>query len=427
MLYKSCCPATGNHIITLSAEGKDHVDKLIKSIYDDKAIPDMDAGLAKAYGGKLGNAVVEGYGADLAGVDWNSPDYATISALQNNVWQFSAAKTRTQLIDFGKALIGPDGKIRSFDDFQRAAQQITDEQLRWLRTEYDTTVAGAQMAAKWQRIQAEKDTFPMLEFDAVLDSHSSTICPPLDKVRKPVDHPFWLKWYPPNHFNCRSTVRQLTEGEETPDDQIVYPEKISPMFAGNVGVSGIIFPKDHPYYEGVEPHIVDNATLYMPEEEQYLITYEPEKGDGGVTVNRKTLIADKPDLEQLQQAAEALANAGKKVEILPEIHAAESALRDELLPDAKPNKNPDMRVDGNYTEVKAPGAPLSVDKLEKAISKGIRQANDLVILLEEDFDKDALKSAAENRFNLYPELDNVGFVTIDGEYVEFKNDKRQKK
>jgi hypothetical protein len=50
-----------------------------------------------------------------------------------------------------------------------------------------------------------------------------------------------------------------------------------------------------------------------------------------------------------------------------------------------------------------------------------------VILLEEEFDKDALKSAAENRFRLYPDLDIVGFVTSDGEYIEFKNDKRQKK
>lgn len=387
----------------------------------------MDAGLAQAYGNKLGNAVVEGYGSDLGGVDWNSPDYATISALQNNVWQFSAAKTRTQLVDFGKALIGPDGKIRSFKDFEREAQQITDEQLRWLETEYNTTVAGAQMAAKWQKIKAEKDTFPMLEFDAVLDSHSSTICPPLDKVRKPVDHPFWLRWYPPNHFNCRSTVRQLADGEETPDDQIIYPEKISPMFDGNVGESGIVFPKDHPYYTDVEPHIVDNATLYMKEEKQYLKTYEQTEGEGNVTVNRKTAIADKPDLELLQKAAEVLADQGMKVEILPEIHAAEAALRDELLPDTKPGKNPDMRVDGKYVEVKAPEKPLSLSKLESAISKGVKQANDLVILLEEEFETEALKKAADNRFELYPDLETVGFVTVDGEYVEFRNDKRQKK
>jgi hypothetical protein len=413
--------------ITLSADGKDHIDKLIKSIYDDKEIPDMDAGLAQAYGSKLGNAVVEGYGSDLNSIEWNSPDYLKVSILQNNVWQFSAAKTRAQLIDFGKALIGPDGRIRSFKDFKIAAKQITDEQLRWLQTEYTTAIVGAQMAAEWQRIQAQKNTFPLLEFDAVLDDHSSNICPPLNKVRKRVDHPFWLKWYPPNHFNCRSKVIQLTDGEETPDEDIIYPEKLSPMFNGNIGVSGIIFPADHPYYTDVAPHIIDNATLYMPEEEQYLTTYEPKRGNGNVTVNRKTAMADKPDLKQLQQAAEAMADFGKTVQILPEIHAAEAALRDELLPDTKPGKNPDMRVDGKYVEVKTPEKPLSLSKLESAISKGVKQANDLVILLEEEFETEALKKAADNRFELYPDLETVGFVTVDGEYVEFRNDKRQKK
>ncbi|HEY9712877.1 MAG TPA: hypothetical protein V6C72_05370, partial [Chroococcales cyanobacterium] len=123
--------------------------------------PETDPNLIRAYGQKLGEAVIEGYGANLAQLAWDSPDYATLVALQNNIWQFSAAKTAAQLRDMNDALIGPDGKIRNFDDFKREAQQIAGQQLNWLRTEYDSALRGAQMSAKWQDIVRDKGIFPL--------------------------------------------------------------------------------------------------------------------------------------------------------------------------------------------------------------------------------------------------------------------------
>lgn len=429
-LYNSCCPGNAGVSINLSDDGGKYIDGLIKEIFDNKAVPN-DPTLLRAYGTKLGAAVVEGYGSPLSDLTWNSPDYQTLAALQNNVWQFSAAKSDTQQRDMLKALIGPDGKIRDFKSFKIEAEQIAHTQLNWLKAEYQTAVAGAQMAAKWVNIQAQKDTFPLLEFDAVLDSHSSKICPPLNKVTLPVDDVFWTIYFPPNHFNCRSTVRQLRKGTVTPEKDIQYPESMSKLFKGNVGIDGGIFSDEHPYYEGTAPHVINNATLYMPADEQQLIQYEAADGTQ-VAANRKTLIEDKPDLADLQKVAEVLADAGKAVEILPEIHAAETELRAELLPGATEGKNPDLLVTpakgaADYVEIKKPSDPITREKIQQLVAKAVKQADRVIVLLDEEFSEDMMKLAADERFKTFPDLLEIGFVTVDGEYIEFLNDHGRKK
>ncbi|MBD1394272.1 CdiA C-terminal domain-containing protein [Mucilaginibacter glaciei] len=323
-----------------------------------------------------------------------------------------------------KALVRPDGAIRDFKEFQIEARNITGKHLTWLKTEYDTALASGQMAGKWQTIQEQKDTFPLLEFDAVLDDHSSTICPPLNKVRLPVDHPFWLKYYPPNHFNCRSTVRQVRDGKITADKDIVYPEKMGAIFENNVGVTGVIFPPGHAYYTDVPAHVINNATLYMPVKDQYIVKYKATDGTE-LTVNRKTEIANSPDLNKLIKIGKTLTDKGYTIDLLPEIYAKETSLRKALLPEVEAGKNPDMLFDGKYTEIKTPGEPVTYKKLLRNIANGAQQADRVIVLLEEDYDVALLKQAAADRFKNVAGLNEVGFVTSDGEYIEYVRGKNE--
>jgi hypothetical protein len=342
--------------------------------------------------------------------------------LQNNTWQFSAAKTHTQLRDMSKALVDGNGNIRSFKEFQIEARNITGKQLNWLSTEYDTAIAGGQMAGKWVTIQEQKETFPLLEFDAVIDENSSEVCPPLDKIILPVEHVFWTKYYPPNHFKCRSTVRQLRDGKITADKDIVYPEKIGAMFENNVGITGMIFPPDHPFFIDAPAHVVNNATLYMPVKDQFITKYKAADGTE-LTVNRKTDIANGQDLPKLLRAGKVLAEKGISTDILPEIHASETSLRKSLLPDVEPGKNPDMLLDGKqYAELKTPQTPLTYQKLTRNISTASKQADRVIILLEEEYDIDTLKKAALDRFKVAKDVNEIGFVTLDGEYIEYLRD-----
>jgi SPP1 gp7 family putative phage head morphogenesis protein len=126
-----------------------------------------------------------------------------------------------------------------------------------LRTEYDTAIASAQMASKWVDIKADKDILPLLQYDAVIDGRTSDICIDFNEIIRPVDDGFWDQFYPPNHFGCRSTVRQLSEGEPTNINNLAVPEKIPEMFKVNLGKRGLAFPPGHSYYIGTPQEALD--------------------------------------------------------------------------------------------------------------------------------------------------------------------------
>jgi len=115
-----------------------------------------------------------------------------------------------------------------------------------------------------------------LQFDAVLDDRTTELCKSLDGVIRPVDDAFCDQYYPQNHFNCRSDVRQLRDGNITPIDQIAYPE-LPKMFLTNVAKQGLVFPPESLYYIGIPEHILKNASLYMDESEAFLKLYESKK------------------------------------------------------------------------------------------------------------------------------------------------------
>ena len=178
-----------------------------------------------------------------------------LSALSTNIHEFSAAKVYQQINDI--SLVKDNETIKSFAAFRDEALQIYDKyNLNWLQTEYSTAVAQSQNAVRWEQIQDQKKTLPYLQYSAVLDSQTSEICAPLDGICLPVDDAFWATNAPENHWNCRCLLIQLdeTDANVTPEEDATKADaEISgmrqPMFANNVGMTGEIFPKDHPYYD----------------------------------------------------------------------------------------------------------------------------------------------------------------------------------
>lgn len=216
--------------------------------------------VAAAFAKQLWSGVKDGYGKNTVSIAYNSPDDKMLNNLQNNVYNFSAAKNYQQLKALTQAMIGDDGKLRSYSQFKNEAFAINDAHVNnWLKTEYDTAVASGQMASKWADIQANKKLLPLLQFDAVMDARTSAICSSLNGVVKPVDDPFWNMYYPPNHFGCRSTVRQKSGGAQTPDHAIVHPEKVPEMFKTNLAKQGLVFPPAHPYWIGIPDEVIHDA------------------------------------------------------------------------------------------------------------------------------------------------------------------------
>ena len=264
-VYEDCCQGdTHVHVNQWKLSAKeerrftDAVESMAERVWKEKGLPegDMDKPVVAEFAKRLWAGVEKGYGKKLTEVDFSSPDNDMLVALQKNVWQFSAAKNFQQLRALTDALIGDDGKLRSYKDFKLAAFKINDQHInQWLNTEYDLAVSGSQMAAKWVNITAQAETLPLLEFDAVIDGRTSDLCRSLNKTILPIDNPFWKTYYPPNHFKCRSTVWQRQKGKITPADKIPSAD-IPPMFRVNLAQEQLVFPPKHAYYEGVPKEVL---------------------------------------------------------------------------------------------------------------------------------------------------------------------------
>lgn len=110
----------------------------------------------------------------------------------------------------------------TFDQFQAEiggelmARWIPDERVVdpvWrmetiFRTNIQSAYAAGRLAA--QTNPDVLDARPLWMYDALIDSRTSSICRSLNGTIRPADDSWWRTRYPPNHFNCRASVRSLT-------------------------------------------------------------------------------------------------------------------------------------------------------------------------------------------------------------------------
>lgn len=226
------------------------LDKLINRIWNEKGLPDkLDKKLIELFAAEFTKAMLEGL-ADFINTE-EEAEQEFIAALTRDVWQFSAAKTYSQMKDITRELVDATGKLRTYKDFKFEAGKINEEYTgTWLKTEYTNAIIASQMAAKWQRIQQEKETLPYLKYVTVGDERVREEHAEMEGIIRKVDDDFWLVWFPPNGWRCRCDVLQLSNAKETDLSKRTVPD-IPSMFQFNPGISAMIFPPGHPYYDGL--------------------------------------------------------------------------------------------------------------------------------------------------------------------------------
>lgn len=234
---------------------------------------------------QLMTAVFKGYGTNFVEAEYNSPDYATLRALKDNVYMFSAAKTFQQTREMTALLVQPDGKtITPYQEFRDQVAKISDQyNANWLRTEYDTAIAASQQVSAWERIEREREILPMLTYVTIGDA--CDICAPLNGTTLPATDPFWNALYPPNHFNCRCLTTQHAEDDVMQTKESVASKRenqvtslMDDTFKLNVGKLQEVFSKEHPYFivpEEFQAFAKENFGLPIPTPEQ--IKVAPEK------------------------------------------------------------------------------------------------------------------------------------------------------
>lgn len=250
------------------------IENLLKSIHDGVITDhDLPADLYHAIADFLKKGLYKGFGQDLTEADGTKLD--KLLDLRDNIYLFSGAKTFQFTREAGELLTDADGVVKPFSQFKSEALEVYGKyNENWLEAEYRTTIGQAQMASRWDDIQANKDVLTMLRFST--DGNPCPECAPFEDLTAPVDDPIWDIALPLIHYACECIVESL-DGDAVPtsdaDLKALQPDldKIDPVFRNNPGNSGEIFPKGHPYFTEVPKEdrafAKKNFDLPIPEEE----------------------------------------------------------------------------------------------------------------------------------------------------------------
>lgn len=361
--------------------------------------------------------LIEGYGRDFPQIVYNTPDYEELRNLTENVYSFSAAKNYQQLKDMTLALTDGDRVVTESEFVERIKAMNLKYNWDWLITERNTAVAGGQMASRWVEFERNRDIAPLLEYSTVGDNKVRAAHALLDGVRKPVDDPFWNRYYPPNGWNCRCDVIAVPDknAEPTQDEKITVPE-VQPMFRTNLAKAGIIFPKGHPYFKGVSKAELRKAISYLPPQN----SYHTVKGIRGDKINVHILHNAEETRRNLVVADDLIKAGYKDVHLLPDFHEKEAHLRQKFLPPGYKQrnirKNPDAWLaDQDGKRMVCDFKVLQGERnFSQRIAEAAQQADYAIIKLDFEPKKlgiHSIEKRVTERLKEFPEL--KGVIVLD--------------
>lgn len=138
---------------------------------------------------------------------------------------------------------------------------------------------------------------------------------------------------------------------------------------------------------------------------------------GGRIFRHKLVDHNLDDYKEVWEVAVDKAKIGSIVHILPKLEGNHPD-RDTVFQGSKPLKNPDIKVNGEYTEISTPVDVLHDNKIGNCIRHSQKQADHLIIRLLSDYNVLRLGTIARGRFMLHPALKSIEFK-LSGEYHSF--------
>ncbi|MCO5230156.1 MAG: DUF935 family protein [Chitinophagales bacterium] len=290
------------------------IDQVAKQMHEGKLKPqDLNVKMIQTTYDELNDAAHQGYGKDW--ISFPSDGKGTLpNELKKNLYMFSGAKTYSQLKELNDLLYDKNGKLRPYNQYEVLARKINRKYNKnWLQAEWQTAKTAAQMAQKWEQIQATKDLFPNLEFRTVGDDRVRPAHKKLDGIIKPIDDEFWSTHYPPLDWRCRCDAVPTAA-----DPKGEIPEDMQePKFVGNVGVDGEIFQSNHNFFRLIrsDENAGRNMEL-MKLNAPYEVVYK-SKNDKKVY---RSIFYDKSDYSQnLESAIKIADNLNIDVRIRPHL------------------------------------------------------------------------------------------------------------
>lgn len=382
-LYEHTCPnCAGKHPVAEASLPPEFMKqlspetaKLIQAAFDKKEY----SGILSIIGQLLTNQVHDNYATIKP--DWKTPDVDMLHRLTSDVWSFSAAKNWQQMRDLTLALKDENGNLREFSAFKEAAQSICSKyNENWLQTEYNMSVASSQNAARWVQFKADEQTIPFLKYQTVGDAHVRVTHAALDGITRKVSDSFWNTHYPPNGWNCRCEVIQ-SPGTKTGTSTIPNVP-IPEIFRTNLAQTGLIFPKNHPYYIDIPRAEIRKSIAYLPPKNTF-VTYQIGKK---AQIDIHPLHGDK-ELSGNVDACRVLKqlDAKAKIKLMPILNehdkAAKKAFYGEKYLKTNPTTCPDLSYNGIIAEIET--AENTASSIKNRVRDGKNQADFVLIHVPE--------------------------------------------
>lgn len=381
------------------------IDKVAKDLHSGKLKPsDLNQELISETYRELNDAAHKGYGKDWIKFPKDGKGNLP-SELKKNLYAFSGAKTYSQLEELNRLLYDKDGKLRPFNEYKVLAKKLNRQyNENWLQAEWQTARTAAQMAQKWEKLQETKDLFPNLKYRTAGDDRVRPKHKALDGIIKPIDDPFWSKYYPPLDWRCRCDVVATAEDTTSHKEE----ELPKPTFKGNVGKDKEIFTQKGTFFKLAQTNEnalknLELSKLNAPYETAY-------KTKGGKKVE-VSIYAHKVDLADNYRVAQILVDDRKlNISIRPHINSRI----------VKGHKNPEYLINGKIGERKT---PLSKD-YTKSLSKANKQGCEIVVIdlsLNNDVVSNAMRliKSILSFKNVHPNIKEVYVVSKDGKQTEY--------
>ncbi|TWP30524.1 hypothetical protein ETU08_01830 [Apibacter muscae] len=403
---ENCCPSE-----VVAVDLSDY-EELIRQLAEDIKSGKIDKNnlsvdLVKKTYKDLSKGATKGWGNDFNELTGdNPPGDKTVQHLHQNIYRFSGAKTAAQAYEISQLLYTEDGKIRPKKEFMELVLKLNERYNRhYLETEYNTAIKAATMARQWVDFQQDAELFPNLKYKTAGDSRVRPEHQKLNGTIRPLNDPFWNKYYPPNGWNCRcyvvQTAETVTEGRE--DDSV--PKE----FYGHVGKEEVVFSKNQTYFKVVKEL----------GEGEFNKHFETAKLDApylnlkGVKVN---IWADLEDYKENLDAALVLKKAGYEVKLRP--HVNSSILLN--------TPNPEYEINGQLAERKAPKGV----NLRNVLSKANKQGCKIVVIdmVDSKASLEEIQKEAEARLNdpeKFPRIEEI-LIVNEGKTFSVKRKKQSK-
>ena len=345
--------------------------------------------------------------------------------LEKDVFVFSGLKTHTQLTEARSKLKDERGNVRPYYQFEQEILKLNNTyNHNYLEAEYQFAVQSAQSAANWANLQEDTSRY-WLEYRTAGDERVRQSHAALAGICLPKDDAFWTEYYPPNGWRCRCTAVEVLARENTksnPETAKKAGEEATTqigksgknkleMFRFNPGQEKKVFPPNNTYTKVVGATVVVTAlaeiakkseqvrttfeeVLSQPRQEQFITIYETD--NGGKVLEHRLVQRERQDYQSILTAAKRFAEEGKIAEILPEINQRElNRYRETVFPDYALNKNPDLRIDEVYYDIK------EIESLKTITRNANRAASQgsIAILQNDNEDINDIKSGTKKVFH----------------------------